>query len=85
MSLLKDTFFCFLVLAMTTTGQPTAIRHPIVPRPEPEPTIITSEMVNCATSAGSVSCLVLFVTSGLYYKRFRIVNLRHSDICTKRH
>jgi len=39
-----------------TTGQPTAIRHPIVPKPEP--TIITSEMVDCATSAGSVSCLV---------------------------
>ena len=49
-----------------TTGQPTAIRHPIVPKPEP--TIITSEMVDCATSAGSVSCLVLFVTSGQYYK-----------------
>ena len=62
MSLIKDIFFCLLVLAMTTTGQPTALRHPIVPRPEPEPTIITSEMVACATSAGSVSCLVLFVT-----------------------
>jgi hypothetical protein len=68
MSLIKDIFFCLLVLTMTTTGQPTALRHPIVPRPEPEPTIITSEMVDCATSAGSVSYLVLFVTSGQYYK-----------------
>jgi hypothetical protein len=62
MSLIRDIFFCLLVLMMTTTGQPTALRHPIVPRPEPELTIITSEMVDCATSAGSVSCLVLFVT-----------------------
>jgi hypothetical protein len=49
----KRHIFCLVMLAIRTTGQPAAPGHPIIP--PSQMLMITSEMVGCATSAGSVS------------------------------